>query len=722
MRKAFFLLFPMLMIVFVAANAGAQDIMENCAETVSTASILTHDLTCSGIGLSISAGGSLNCNGYTITFDTGQTGAPGIVIGPLTATTVENCVISGPGPGIVMDGVSGSDVHHNTFLGNNPSIFIASDAAAANNNLVHENTIKDTLGVGIVVSDAVGNGVAGTVIDNNVLTNTAGAGIVLNSLRSPNTVKNNNIIGSNINGIQVSGTTSGVFTGNLVQNSGNVGVLLNNGAAGNAFADNVFDNIANVQIVGVSQTNQWDDGQRGNTWLSPDKMGFSQTCLDQDKNGVCDNPFVIDANNVDRFPLVSAVNPFVSGGTFVLQPGKNETFVTAITDVTMQVKAISTEPVLITVKVAAFSAPNTTTMEVTTSGDVEYSLVSSLEPLAAIASFIALGEPTNTTFAVVGEALGGSADLMIMPLTKGISATATSFAGPGQDKAFPLTVQKSHVGGGEVNRQHVPVNGVLAKAGDMTITASGISATAPFEQIVVDGKDVAKFRPNALVFAPEGRQFVALDEAEGRSCHAETLKLQEDGSGKPVSKMFVKNTKTGVWTCSDGKAVSGSLLMVYDPEIIVEGDVPFVYDTDDHYWTVTTSVAPPDGCSASPSSQSLILDNSTEAVLFSLTCSLDTVAVGQAAHLFAPSAQSGDRAKVVHEARDCTRPGCPPTHVASAIAVAKARGRADGLRGITGHSVLDGAPSGVSDQAIMLVVSFAALVSIAVLAWQEGRR
>ncbi|MEM4540519.1 MAG: right-handed parallel beta-helix repeat-containing protein [Archaeoglobaceae archaeon] len=41
----------------------------------------------------------------------------------------------------------------------------------------------------------------------------------------------------------------------------------------------------------------------GNAWLSPDGTGFSQTCADSDRNGICDTRFVIDDNNIDYLPL-----------------------------------------------------------------------------------------------------------------------------------------------------------------------------------------------------------------------------------------------------------------------------------------------------------------------------------------------------------------------------------------------------------------------------------
>ncbi|MEM2070861.1 MAG: CARDB domain-containing protein, partial [Archaeoglobaceae archaeon] len=41
----------------------------------------------------------------------------------------------------------------------------------------------------------------------------------------------------------------------------------------------------------------------GNAWLKPDGTGYSQTCLDSNNDGICDQPYVIDEENIDYLPL-----------------------------------------------------------------------------------------------------------------------------------------------------------------------------------------------------------------------------------------------------------------------------------------------------------------------------------------------------------------------------------------------------------------------------------
>jgi hypothetical protein len=41
----------------------------------------------------------------------------------------------------------------------------------------------------------------------------------------------------------------------------------------------------------------------GNVWANPSGTGFSQTCTDADKDGICDAQYTLDSNNIDYLPL-----------------------------------------------------------------------------------------------------------------------------------------------------------------------------------------------------------------------------------------------------------------------------------------------------------------------------------------------------------------------------------------------------------------------------------
>ena len=60
----------------------------------------------------------------------------------------------------------------------------------------------------------------------------------------------------------------------------------------------------------------------GNFWAYPNGTGFSQTCPDNDKDGICDVRYTLDENNIDYLPLAAKaatrnhiINPGFESGT-----------------------------------------------------------------------------------------------------------------------------------------------------------------------------------------------------------------------------------------------------------------------------------------------------------------------------------------------------------------------------------------------------------------------
>ncbi|MEM0214933.1 MAG: CARDB domain-containing protein, partial [Archaeoglobaceae archaeon] len=77
---------------------------------------------------------------------------------------------------------------------------------------------------------------------------------------------------------------------------------------------NLFNNTENVETY--ESANTWNTTLQqgtnilggnwlgGNAWLNPDETGYSQTCIDtQEPIGICDQPYMIDENNIDYLSL-----------------------------------------------------------------------------------------------------------------------------------------------------------------------------------------------------------------------------------------------------------------------------------------------------------------------------------------------------------------------------------------------------------------------------------
>ena len=146
--------------------------------------------------------------------------------------------------------------------------------------------------------------------------------------------------------------------------------------------------------------------------------------------------------------------------------------------------------------------------------------------------------------------------------------------------------------------------------------------------------------------------------------------------------------------------VRGSILNIVEPvNIIISSatqEVPFVYDSPDNYWDIVTSFVPPVGCTSDVPEQSVHVDQSVEAAVFTLTCDSSLFASRKSNLARAKSsltAQAGKAnpkaqdagpadqanavaqgiARVRTEARDCTIPGCPSQTVIGEMAVAFAK-------------------------------------------------
>jgi parallel beta-helix repeat protein len=191
---------------------------------------------------------------------------------------------------------------------------------SSNNVTIEGLTItKSILGVsggGILVSRNTG-----VVISDTEITNTY-TGLTLDL--SSNCAFSDDVIANNTNAIMISGSSTNVFSNNAV--SGNSlgvifgGYLYDNLFSGNTFSGNVVDvflsaastrnffyhnnflDVNPIQINGVS-ANIWSRDGEGNYWASYNFAGPSTS-------GIGDEPYYIDENNQDNYPLVGVFSRY----------------------------------------------------------------------------------------------------------------------------------------------------------------------------------------------------------------------------------------------------------------------------------------------------------------------------------------------------------------------------------------------------------------------------
>jgi parallel beta-helix repeat protein len=159
------------------------------------------------------------------------------------------------------------------------------------------------------------------LIGNNASNNRKGIVLVESNI---NTLSGNNV-SYNEYGILLSSSDFNVLKNNHVSNN-NFGIslvyysndnllynnFLNNINNFNNIYNNVINNLANTWNTSKNKTTNIISGPYlgGNFWTSPNGTGFSQTCTDNDKDGICDLPYSLFDNNIDYLPLAYHISDF----------------------------------------------------------------------------------------------------------------------------------------------------------------------------------------------------------------------------------------------------------------------------------------------------------------------------------------------------------------------------------------------------------------------------
>ncbi len=307
-------------------------------------------------------------SGYTIE-GTGATGSEGISLSGIANITVKNTniknfilgvyvyssssnMVSGNnltnnGHGVALgfsfnNTVSGNNITNNNYYGVYLGSYSNNNTVSGNNitnnlkgvffllsfnNTVSGNNITNSSQHGVQIRDSFNNTVSGNNITNstylngvyldyssnnntvcgNNITNNNRHGICL-EYSFNNTVSGNNITNNNWDGVYLDHSSNNTVSGNNITNNNWDGVYLDDISNNNAFYHNNFiDNIRQVYSVGLM--NVWDDGypSGGNYWSDyTDVDLYSGPYQNEtDGDGIWDHPYVIDADNQDRYPLTN---------------------------------------------------------------------------------------------------------------------------------------------------------------------------------------------------------------------------------------------------------------------------------------------------------------------------------------------------------------------------------------------------------------------------------
>ena len=177
----------------------------------------------------------------------------------------------------------------------------------SSNNTITNNTATLNM-IGIYVSNS------NNTVDENSAYSNSDYGIYL-YFSSNNTISGNNA-NSNYDGIVMMYSSNNTLSDNNVNSNNRNGIFLGFSSKNNKIYNNIFNNTNNFYFD-TSNSHTWNTTLQpspniiggpnlgGNFWANPSGTGFSQTCTDADKDGICDSAYVLDANNTDYLPLVA---------------------------------------------------------------------------------------------------------------------------------------------------------------------------------------------------------------------------------------------------------------------------------------------------------------------------------------------------------------------------------------------------------------------------------
>ncbi len=298
--------------------------------------------------------------GFTVT---GADSSKAVFLYESSGCLIENNVVESNKYGIYLNNSDNNEVINNTLKSNDyiglclfesddniisqtssTNDLISLDLVRSCNNNIHDNIITDNEVYGIYLHEKSNNNSFSnnsiTCTSPNEMQSTSVGSLSMNSPSKeihnefeliteeiyPNENDNTSLIYNSNTLINTkAATTSGLGFFLYQNNTGNIiegnfietsykGIVIYNGSSGNTIYNNYLNNTVNLYQYS-NETNIWNIEKTagknivggpylgGNCWTNPLGTGFSQTHLDMDEDGICDEKHTINEYNVDYLPL-----------------------------------------------------------------------------------------------------------------------------------------------------------------------------------------------------------------------------------------------------------------------------------------------------------------------------------------------------------------------------------------------------------------------------------
>lgn len=207
------------------------------------------------------------------------------------ATISDNKILKNDEFGVAFIASSNSRFTRNDIsLNNKYGIYLFN----SNNNNFSDNNISSNQEFGIWLSKSTNN-----LLADNIFSNDKFGIYVTNSTH--NTFTKNNIYTNIQHGIRLDYSINNTISGNDISKNWIRGILLYYSNNNTIFHNNFINNTGS--LTNINSTSSLDNGIEGNYWSN-----YNGT--DEDQNGIGNSPYVIDANNQDKYPLMGTFSDF----------------------------------------------------------------------------------------------------------------------------------------------------------------------------------------------------------------------------------------------------------------------------------------------------------------------------------------------------------------------------------------------------------------------------
>jgi len=280
----------------------------------------------------LNSGMGLGEGGYNKIIGNYVSNSYGIGLWESGSNDIENNTVVNCSNGIHMEFLSSQNIiNNNTLIYNDKGILVGGHVSGGNS--ISNNTILNSnIGILLSGSSAVGNPAGRNSLLNNTISNNS-IGILFEGYSSNNLVTNNRVELNKQYGVYINNVgcgarygTTNQFYNNIFNNTINFFNDTSNYTndytsiyTGNSYTAQPIDNETGVIPVAWNTTKT--SGTNivggyyigGNYWAKPDGTGFSQTCEDSDRDGICDLSYNINGSDIDYLPLTTLPMQHVDG-------------------------------------------------------------------------------------------------------------------------------------------------------------------------------------------------------------------------------------------------------------------------------------------------------------------------------------------------------------------------------------------------------------------------